>query len=181
MRASDIIKENAYTTFAGKDISSFESPKGGKPAYLLQTEQGSQYLITDDGMVIRNKSVHANTGGDDAGLKDWADVIEYYHPDPVGGVTFPLAVSKAIEKSMKVALSKSKDGERVLAIFKDGEWKAARISDVFKHVASEDAIIKQKYSTTPKLNWHVLDYNLKSDGSLSKVHPGSPVSHGVKL
>ena len=133
-------------------------------------------------MVLRLKSFHANTGGEDHGLKDWMQHIEFYDPSAnVGGTTFPLAVAKAVEKGLPVALSKTKDGKRVLMVAKNGQWHPAKISDVFKYVATTDDYIVSAYSTTPKLNWNPMDYNLRSNGTISSVHPGSPVSHGVKL
>lgn len=178
MKIQEILTE--ANTFAGKDPYSFVSPKGGKPAMLIVTAQGSRYLITDDGMVIRNKSYHANTGGEDQGLKSWSDKIEFYSPDDLGGTTFPLAVASAVQKGLPVALSKASDGKRVLMIYDNG-WRPAKISDVFKHVASQDVVISNTFSTTPQLNWNVLDYDLKPNGSLKSVHPGSPVTHGIKL
>ena len=174
------ITTNAVT-FAGKDPLSFKSPNGGSPVMLVVTAQGSRYLITDDGMVLRNKSFHANTGGEDQGLKNWSDAIEFYSPEDVGGTTFPMAVAKAIEKRLPVSLSKTNDGKRALMIYKDGAWQVAKISDIFKHVATNDVSVVGTYSTVPKLNWNVLDYNVNPNGTLKSVHPGSPVTHGTKL
>lgn len=175
------IVEASYT-FAGKDPRSFKSPKGGTADMLIITAQGSEYLITSDGMVLRNKSFHANTGGADAGLKSWSDKIEYFDPsEKIGGTTFPLATGMAVSKGIAVALSTTQDNRRALVILDNGKWRVAKISDIFKNVASVDAPIVSKYSTVPKLNWHVMDYNLNANGTLKSVHPGSPVTHGAKI
>jgi hypothetical protein len=178
----DPLSETDAVTFAGKDPREFTSPNGGKAAMVIVTAQGSRYLITDDGMVLRHKSAHANTGGDDQGLKNWSQHIEFYDPaDTVGGTTFPLAVSAAVSKNIPVALSTAPDGRRALAIFNNGKWRVAKISDVFKHVATVDVPIVGKYSKSPKLHWHAMDYDVNSKGMLSRVHPGSPMSHGAAI
>jgi hypothetical protein len=178
----DPLKENDSVTFAGKNPREFTSPNGGKAAMVIVTAQGSRYLITDDGMVLRHKSAHANTGGEDQGIKNWSQHIEFYDPtDKVGGTTFPLAVSAAVSKNIPVALSKTPDGRRALAILDNGKWRVAKISDVFKHVATDDVPIVGKYSTSPKLHWHTMDYDINNNGMLSRVHPGSPVSHGAAV
>jgi len=182
MRAKEFITEAEQVTFAGKDPSEFTSPNGGKAAMVIQTAQGSRYLITTDGMVLRHKSFHANTGGEDQGVKDWMQHIEFYEPTKIGGTTFPLIVSKAVEKRLPVALSTTQDGKRVLLIAVDGKWRAAKISDIFKSVGTGgDASVIATYSTTPKLNWDPMDYNMNNNGTLLKVHPGSPVTHGIKV
>lgn len=182
MKIKELLIENTTTTFAGKDPSEFKSPKGGKASMVIQTAQGSRYLITDDGMVLRDKSFHANTGGEDQGLKDWMQHIEFYEPVKIGGTTFPLIVSKAVEKRLPVALSTTQDGKRVLLIAADGKWKPAKISDIFKSVGTTgDATVIATYSKTPKLNWNPMDYNMNANGSISSVHPGSPVTHGVTV
>jgi hypothetical protein len=176
------VAEGSEYTFAGKDPLSFKSPKGGTPKMMIVTAQGSRYLITSDGMVLRNKSFHANTGGEDQGLQSWSDVIEFYDPaEQPGGVSFPLTVAKAVEKRLPVSLSKTADGKRALLIHDGSQWRIAKISDVYKHVASQDAPIVATYSKTPKLNWNVLDYTLGPNNGLKSVHPGSPVTHGITL
>jgi hypothetical protein len=180
MKIHEIISE---TTFAGgQDPKKFKSPKGGTPVMMLMTDQGSRYIIASDGMVLRYKSHHSNTGGEDMGMQSWSEHIEYYDPSAnIGGTTFPQAVAKAIEKGLTVAFSKTSDGKRALIIPENGRWRVAKISDIFKHVASVDAPIVSTFSTTPKLNWHPMDYDLRSNNSVKRVHPGSPVSHGMKL
>jgi hypothetical protein len=182
MRIHELTEADTAQTFAGKDPMSFKSPKGGTPTMMIVTGQGSRYLITSDGMVLRNKSFHANTGGDDQGLKNWSDAIEFYNPaEQPGGATFPMSVAKAVEKGLPVTLSKTSDGKRALLIHDGSQWRVAKISDVYKHVATTDDPIVSTYSTTPKLNWNVLDYNMGPNKTLRSVHPGSPVTHGIKL
>jgi len=170
------------TTFAGKDPMSFKSPNGGTPTMLLVTGQGSRYLMTSDGMVLRNKSFHASTGGEDQGMKDWSGAIEFYEPnEKPGGVPFALSVGKAVEKKLPVALSNTKDGKRALMIYDGKQWRVAKISDIYKNVASTDAPIVATYSKSPKLNWNVLDYDVDSSKRIVRAHPGSPVTHGISL
>lgn len=177
-----VTNETTDTTFAGKDPMSFKSPNGGTPTMLLVTAQGSRYLIASDGMVLRNKSFHANTGGDDQGLKDWSSAIEFYDPsEKPGGVPFALSVAKAVEKKLPVALTDTKNGKRALLIYDGSQWRIAKISDIYKHVASIDAPIVATYSKSPKLNWNVLDYDVDSSRRIVKAHPGSPVTHGISL
>lgn len=176
------IAEGTVQTFAGKDPMSFKSPKGGTPTMMIVTSQGSRYLITSDGMVLRNKSFHANTGGEDQGLKSWSDAIEFYDPaEQPGGATFPMSVAKAVEKRLPVTLSKTQDGKRALLIYDRSQWRVAKISDIYKYVATQDAPIVATYSKTPKLNWNVLDYTMGPNKALKSVHPGSPVTHGIAL
>ena len=175
------VNEDQYT-FAGKDPMSFKSPNGGTPTMLLVTGQGSRYLVTSDGMVLRNKSFHASTGGEDQGLKDWSGAIEFYDPnEKPGGAPFALTVSKAVEKKLPVALSNTKDGKRALLIHDGKQWRVAKVSDVYNNVASTDDPIVATYSKTPKLNWNVFDYDVDANNRIVRAHPGSPVTHGIKL
>lgn len=175
------LEENQYT-FAGKDPMSFKSPNGGTPTMLLVTGQGSRYLVTSDGMVLRNKSFHASTGGEDQGLKDWSGAIEFYDPnEKPGGAPFALTVSKAVEKKLPVALSNTKDGKRALLIYDGKQWRVAKVSDIYNNVASNDDPIVATYSKTPKLSWNVFDYDVDSNNRIVRAHPGSPVTHGIQL
>ena len=54
-----------------KIFESITSTTGNKVVIYLETGQGSKYLMTDKGETKRWKSDHANTGGEDKGLKDW--------------------------------------------------------------------------------------------------------------
>lgn len=177
------IEENTTPhTFAGKDPMSFKSPNGGTPVMLLVTGQGSRYLVTSDGMVLRNKSFHASTGGEDQGLKDWSGAIEFYDPnEKPGGAPFALTVSKAVEKKLPVALSNTKDGKRALLIHDGKQWRVAKVSDIYNNVASTDDPIIATYSKTPKLNWNVFDYDVDANNRIVRAHPGSPVTHGIQL
>jgi predicted GNAT family acetyltransferase len=177
------IEESAAPhTFAGKDPMSFKSPNGGTPVMLLVTGQGSRYLMTSDGMVLRNKSFHASTGGEDQGLKDWSGAIEFYDPnEKPGGAPFALTVSKAVEKKLPVALSNTKDGKRALLIHDGKQWRVAKVSDIYNNVASTDDSIIATYSKTPKLNWNVFDYDVDASNRIIRAHPGSPVTHGIQL
>ena len=187
------IKENAVT-FAGQDPNKFSSPKGGKPVMVVVTDQGSRYLITSDGMVLRHKSVHANTGGEDAGMQAWSDKIEFYDrskplvPGMMQGLAFPDAITYLFDKG-RIALSKGKNGERVALILDNGAWRAATIADAMPKAAQAKPewakiVIKADAGTwgsQPKLGWQPLDYNQRADGTLNRVHNGSPVSHGAKV
>jgi hypothetical protein len=184
--------QSSNLTFAGRDPMSFRSPKGGSPIWVIVTAQGSRYLITNDGMVLRNKSFHANTGGEDSGLQNWSDRIEFYNSsEPLikGGMqnlNFPDAVQYLFNKG-KIALSKSQNGERIAMILDNGKWRAATISDAMPSASKSNPewaniIIKSsKWGMEPKKDWQPLDYNLESNGILKKVHNGSPVTHGIKL
>lgn len=181
-------------TFAGKDPNEFQSPKGGKPVMVVVTDQGSRYLITSDGMVLRNKSSHANTGGEDAGLQAWSDKIEFYDrskplvPGMMQGLAFPDAVTYLFDKG-RIALSKGPNGERVALIAANGAWRPATIADAMPKAAASKPewgkiVIKADagtWGTQPKLGWQPLDYNQRGDGTLNRVHNGSPVSHGAKV
>jgi len=181
-------------TFAGRDPNEFTSPKGGKATMVIVTDQGSRYLITSDGMVLRHKSAHANTGGEDAGLQAWSDKIEFYDrskPLVAGAMqnlSFPDAVTYLFDKG-RIALTKSQDGGRVVLILDGGQWRPATIGDAMpKAVQSKPEwakiVIKAvpgSWGATPKLGWQPLDYNQRPDGTLNRVHNGSPVSHGAKV
>lgn len=198
MKKVEELKQNSsqkttsqQVTFAGKDPMSLESPKGGKPEWVVVTAQGSRYLITNDGMVLRNKSFHANTGGEDTGLQRWSDKIEFFdtkEPLVQGGMqnlNFADAVQYLFDKG-KIALSKSQNGDRIAVVFKDGKWTPATLSDAMPKAIQQNPqwaniIIKaSRWGLEPKLGWQPLDYN-ESNGVLSRVHNGSPVTHGIKL
>jgi hypothetical protein len=181
-------------TFAGQDPNKFQSPKGGKPVWVIQTEQGSRYLITSDGMVLRDKSVHANTGGEDAGLQAWSDHIEFYDkskPLIFGAMqpfAFPDAVSYLLTKG-RIALSQGQNGERIAIILDNDKWRPATIADAMPKAAQANPewakiVIKADAGTwglEPKLGWQPLDYNQRGDGTLNRVHNGSNVTHGAKV
>ena len=187
-------ESSSGVTFAGRDPHEFESPNGGKPIMVVVTEQGSRYLITDDGMVLRHKSVHANTGGEDAGLQTWSDKIEFYDrsvPLVAGSMQnlcFPDAVSFLFDKG-RIALSKGPNGERVALILDGSSWRPATVGDAMPKASQgkplwSKTIIKadaKSWGTTPKLGWQPLDYNQRADGTLNRVHNGSPVTHGANI
>lgn len=186
------LNENNQVTFAGKDPMSFESPKGGKASWVFVTAQGSRYLITSDGMVLRHKSFHANTGGEDAGLQKWSDKVEFYdtaEPLVQGGMqnlNFPDALQYLFNKG-PVALSTSQRGERVATILDKGQWRPATIADAMPKATQQNPqwaniIIKSsRWGSEPKLNWQPLDYTLSPNGTLKSVHNGSSVTHGIKI
>lgn len=186
------LNENNQVTFAGKDPMTFQSPKGGKPVWVVVTAQGSRYLITNDGMVLRNKSFHANTGGEDSGLQKWSDRIEFYdtsEPLVKGGMqnlNFPDTLQYLSSKG-PIALSKSQRGERLAMILDKGQWRAATLADALPKAVQQNPqwaniIIKSsRWGTEPQKNWQPLDYTLGPNGVLKSVHNGSPVTHGMKL
>ena len=186
------LNENNQVTFAGKDPMTFESPKGGKPIWLFSTAQGSQYLVTNDGMVLRNKSFHANTGGEDAGLQRWSDQVEFYDtssPLVQGGMqnlNFPDTLQYLSSKG-QIALSKSQRGERVAMILDNGQWRAATLTDAMPKAVQQNPqwgniIIKSsRWGMDPQKNWQPLDYTLGQNGILKSVHNGSPVTNIIKL
>ena len=194
VRIRKLLESSSKVTFAGRDPREFVSPKGGKPVMVIVTEQGSRYLITSDGMVLRHKSVHANTGGEDAGLQSWSDKIEFYDRSvplvsgAMQNVNFPDAVSYLLDKG-KVALSKGPAGERVAIILDGGQWRPATIGDAMPRAVASNPqwskiVIKAdagSWGATPKLGWQPFDYDQKPNGVLSRVHNGSPVTHGANI
>lgn len=196
VQAKNAIYMEESIQFAGKNPDEFHSPKGGKPKYMFKTGQGSEYLVTDDGMLLRNKSFHANTGGEDVGIQKWKGKVEFYDlskaviSTETHKLSFPDALSNLMDdKGWTIALSKGNKGERIALVADKGSWRPAIISDAMPNAVKArpewtNVVIKadaNSWSVEPKIGWQPFDYNERANGTLSSVHNGSPITEVYDL
>jgi hypothetical protein len=145
----------------------------------FETAQGSKYIRTPDGRLRRWKSHHSNTGGEDVGLHTWSSQSFFVDPEFQYEAN---SIQYLIGKGHKVALSRAKSGEIVVMIPENNKWRIANWEDAYSsYVRSnpdkEGKPLAWKYSKTPILGYHVVDFDTKEGSTILKgYHFGSPVS-----
>lgn len=145
----------------------------------FETDKGSKYIRTPDGRLRRWKSYHSNTGGEDMGLHSWSSQSFFVSPEfqyEANSIQF------LIGKGYRVALSRAKSGEIVAIILENNKWRIANWEDAYPvYVRSnpdkEGKPLAWKYSKTPIIGYHVVDFDTKKDSTILKgYHFGSQVS-----
>ena len=144
----------------------------------FETAQGSKYLLSDAGETKRWKSAHANTGGEDSGLKSWypnSMFVPQDHQDVM------LAYEHLLDKGFKISISKTPNGKQVWVINKDNSWTPATYSDAYPtysrlHPEKADKPLGFISSQTPKIGLMAIEYKQDPNGLIRSFHPGSPVS-----
>ncbi len=158
-----------------REAAAAASPSGAKITTYFETDQGSKYLLSDKNESKRIKSVHANTGGDDQGVKKWfphcvfvADKFQYI-------ANAPMFLMNQLGKISNIFISVK--GTRV-AFYK-------KVNDKFEICTYDDAYPKSKKgpvplvfdcSLKPAVGLSVVEWSANANGSLINYHMGSPVS-----
>jgi len=144
----------------------------------FETAQGSKYLLSEKGETKRWKSSHANTGGEDQGLKEWYP-LSMFVPEESQDVM--MAYEHLLDKGYKCSLSKTSNGKQVWVIYKEGQWVPALYSDAFptySRLNPEQASKPLAFTSypTPAIGLMAIEYKQDPNGLIRSFHPGSPVS-----
>jgi hypothetical protein len=160
-----LLSEIKAVTKDGHDITTY-----------FETAQGSKYLLSAKGESKRIKSHHANTGGEDVGVKAWMQhcvFVPNTHETAANCYTFLASKFKHITIYM--------DGSSNIS-FKvyDTAWRDATNNDAFpKAVKSgilKDIKIEFPFVKVPKIGFNVVEFNIGANKMVSSYHLGSPVS-----
>jgi hypothetical protein len=165
---------NLYESSTGKLVSPTLSPI----TTYFETAQGSKYLLSDAGETKRWKSAHANTGGEDSGLKSWYPKSMFV-PEEYQDVM--LAYEHLLNKGYKISLSKTQNGKQVWIILKDNQWVPATYLDAYPTYSRLNPDKANKplaftSSPTPVIGMMTIEYKQEANGLIRSFHPGSPVS-----
>ena len=174
-----ITSYNLYESSTGKLVSPTLSPI----TTYFETAQGSKYLLSDAGETKRWKSAHANTGGEDSGLKSWYPKSMFV-PEEYQDVM--LAYEHLLNKGYKISLSKTQNGKQVWIIYKEGKWIPATYSDAYPTYSrmnpdKADKPLAFSSSPTPTMGAMTVEYKQDPNGLVRSFHPGSPVSKIVPI
>jgi hypothetical protein len=169
-----ITSYNLYESSTGKLVSPTLSPI----TTYFETAQGSKYLLSDAGETKRWKSAHANTGGEDSGLKSWYPKSMFVPQEDQDSV---MAYEHLLNKGYKISLSKTQNGKQVWIILKDNQWVPATYSDAYPTYSrlnpdKADKPLAFTSSPTPVIGMMAIEYKQEANGLIRSFHPGSPVS-----
>ena len=144
---------------------------------FFKTSQGSKYIRMSDGRLRRYKSFHSNTGGEDQGLHGWSDMSIFVDPKYDKESNSPQFL---IGKGFNVGLSKSQNGEMVIIVLDNNQWRLAPWGDAYPKFVNINPNYKNKplvfpYVKKPTIGYHVVDFKMKN-GQLKSYHFGSEVS-----
>lgn len=153
--------------------------QGHKILTYFETAQGSKYLLSEKGESKRIKSLHANTGTDDVGLKDWMQHC-----------VFTKAADEKLANAFQFLSNYHKDimlnvknGKLILMIVENGKWRDATFGDAYpkavkqaEHSSKKDDVLEFAYEKQPKLGYNSVEFNVRPNKTVSSYHFGSPVS-----
>jgi hypothetical protein len=162
-----------FTSFQNWLNENVTSTTGNNVTTYFETGQGSKYLLTDKGETKRFKSAHANTGGEDQGLKEWFQKSFFVDPKfeyEANSIQF------LIDKGFKnIGLSK-KDNKITIYILKDNKWVIGNWTDAYPNAKKEKPLIFE-YIETPKIGFNVAECIFKEDKfSIKNYHFGSEIT-----
>ena len=167
----------------GIDPKTLVSPSMSPIATYFETAQGSKYLLSQAGETKRWKSSHANTGGEDSGLKEWYPKSMFV---PEGDINAIMAYEHLLDKGYKISLSKTQNGKMVWVIYKNNQWVPALYSDAYKNYVKLNPQMADKplafsSSSTPVMGYMAVEYKQDPSGIVRSFHPGSPVSKVMSI
>jgi hypothetical protein len=173
-----LISENQYyeALDAAQEI---KSPTGAKVTYYFETAQGSKYILSSNNESRRIKSYHANTGGEDSGLKNWHDKCVF---TPEKFQTNFLAYMQLNSYGISnIALTSIKQGYLTFMMFNGTEWTPVRFKDAYKKAVKNmpekaEDIMEFPFVKIPTIGYNAIEWNEKSNKTIKDYHPGSPVS-----
>jgi len=160
------------------DPKTLVSPSMSPITTYFETAQGSKYLLSQAGETKRWKSSHANTGGEDSGLKEWYPKSMFVPEEDINAM---LAYEHLLDKGYKISISKTQSGKKVWVIYKNSQWVPALYSDAYKnyvksHPQMADKPLAFTPSSTPVMGYMAVEYKQDPSGIVRSFHPGSPVS-----
>jgi len=167
-----------YKLYESVKRDNLVSPSYSPITTYFETAQGSKYLLSDRGETKRWKSAHANTGGEDSGLKGWYPNSMFVPQEDQDQM---MAYEHLLDKGYKVSISKTTNGKQLWIIYKDNQWQAATYGDAFPtysrlHPHKANQPLAFSSSSTPVLGWMAIEYKKEANGVIRSFHPGSPVS-----
>jgi hypothetical protein len=158
------------------DLFETTTPFGSNVTTYFETAQGSKYILTSNNECRRIKSVHANTGGDDQGLKKWNSNAVFVSPE----FTYQANAYQFLYHRVDHVLVHISGDLLALCLVENGKWRVAKMSEAYpKGVAAgaaKEGPIAFKFTKTPTVNFNIVEYNLKAKNIISSYHYGSPVS-----
>lgn len=157
------------------ETAKWKSTTGNKIIIYFETEQGSKYLLTDKNESKRNKSHHANTGGEDKGMQNWQENCVFVDPKFEYYANAPQFLANKIKLSdVKV----STKGGRLAFYYKQ---EVLKFRDAYPKTGGEQPLVFE-YTPRPTKGFHCLEYTLGNDGySIKSWHFGSKVSRIEKI
>jgi hypothetical protein len=172
-----------YKLYESTSKGKLVSPSLSPISTYFETAQGSKYLLSDAGETKRWKSAHANTGGEDAGLKSWYPKSMFVPQEDQDSV---MAYEHLLNKGYKISLSKTQNGKQVWIIYKEGKWIPATYSDAYPTYSrmnpdKADKPLAFSSSPTPTMGAMTVEYKQDPNGLIRSFHPGSPVSKIVPI
>jgi hypothetical protein len=167
-----------YNIYESTSNGKLVSPTLSPISTYFETAQGSKYLLSDAGETKRWKSSHANTGGEDSGLKSWYPKSMFV-PQEYQDVM--LAYEHLLDKGYRISLSATQNGKQVWIILKDNQWIPATYSDAYPTYSrmnpdKADKPLAFSSSPTPTMGFMTIEYKQDPNGLIRSFHPGSPVS-----
>jgi len=172
-----------YKLYESTSKGKLVSPSLSPISTYFETSQGSKYLLSDAGETKRWKSAHANTGGEDSGLKSWYPKSMFVPQEDQDSV---MAYEHLLNKGYKISLSKTQNGKQVWIIYKEGKWIPATYSDAYPTYSrmnpdKADKPLAFSSSPTPTMGAMTVEYKQDPNGLVRSFHPGSPVSKIVPI
>ena len=134
--------------------------------------------MSEKGETKRWKSSHANTGGEDSGLKEWYPNSMFV---PEGDLDAMMAYEHLLDKGFKISISGTPGGKKVWVILDQGAWRPATFGDAFKKFVQANPSAANKplafiASSTPVIGHMAVEFKRDPNGLIRSFHPGSPVS-----
>jgi hypothetical protein len=168
----------SYNLYGSNSTKKLVSPSLSPITTYFETSQGSKYLLSEKGETKRWKSAHANTGGEDSGLKEWYPYSMFVPQDDQDSV---MAYEHLLDKGYKVSLSKTQNDKQIWVIYKEGKWSPATYGDAFptySRLNPDKATKPLAFSsyTAPAIGLMAVEYKQEPNGVIRSFHPGSPVS-----
>lgn len=167
-----------YHLYENNSTKKLVSPTLSPITTYFETAQGSKYLLSEKGETKRWKSSHANTGGEDSGLKEWYPYSMFVPQDDIDSM---MSYEHLLDKGYKISLSKTQNDKQVWVIYKEGKWSPATYSDAFPTYSklnpgkADKALAFSSYKK-PAIGLMAVEYKQEPNGLIRSFHPGSPVS-----
>jgi hypothetical protein len=157
---------------------------GHKITTYFETAQGSKYVLSEKGESKRIKSLHDNTGPDDVGLKDWMQHCVFADPkDEKSANAFQFLMNYHDN-----ILISAKNGKITFMVVDNKQWRNATFGDAYPKAAKEpehsdkkDNILSFTYVKDPKMGYLCVEFDVRTNQTVSSYHCGSPVSKIKKL
>lgn len=161
-------------------FESITSTTGNKVVTYLETGQGSKYLMTDKGETKRWKSDHANTGGEDKGLKEWHQNSFFINPKFENEANCVLHLTNKGMKVSNIGIHVENNKVKIY-IIKDGKWVIGNMLDAYPKFGKDSPLIFDCVDR-PTIGYNIVEYNLGDNKfSLKNYHLGSPVTKIVPI